>query len=74
MDDTDAVADKIKREKTDHGASPPSTLEELRARPEIDNLVGIYAALAGVTKEDGLKVLASTSGEGPNISTGFKRE
>src|SRR5512138_3375590 len=64
MDDTDAIADKIKRAKTDMEPAPPSTLDELRARPEIDNLVGIYAALAGVTKDDGLKVLASTAAEG----------
>jgi tryptophanyl-tRNA synthetase len=73
MDDTDTIADKIKRAKTDMEPAPPATLDDLRARPEIDNLVGIYAALAGVTKEDGLSLLASTAGEGPSIFTGFKR-
>jgi tryptophanyl-tRNA synthetase len=73
VDDTDAIADKIKRAKTDMEPAPPADLEQLKARPEIDNLVGIYAALAGVSKEDGLNLLISTSGEGPSIFTGFKR-
>jgi hypothetical protein len=29
----------------------PSEVEGLASRPEADNLVGIYAALAGVTRE-----------------------
>jgi tryptophanyl-tRNA synthetase len=73
MDDTDAIADKIKRAKTDMLPAPPANLEELAARPEIDNLVGIYAALAGITKEEALKALIATSSEGPSIFTGFKR-
>jgi tryptophanyl-tRNA synthetase len=73
MDDADTIADKIKRAKTDMLPSLPNTLEELRARPEIDNLVGIYAALAGVTKDAGLALLQSTSAEGPSLFTGFKR-
>ena len=72
MDDTDTIADKIKRAKTD--ADPlPNTVEELATRPEIDNLTGIYAALAGTTKEAALAMLISTSGEGPSLFTGFKR-
>lgn len=73
MDDVDVIADKIKRAKTDMEPAPPSNLEELKARPEVDNLVGIYAALAGITKEQGLETLISTSGEGPSIFTGLKR-
>jgi tryptophanyl-tRNA synthetase len=73
MDDADAIADKIKRAKTDMLPDVPGSLEDLRARPEIDNLVGIYAALAGITKEAGLGVLESSSKEGPSIFTGFKR-
>jgi len=73
MDGTDAIADKIKRAKTDMEPTPPADLEQLRARPEIDNLVGIYAALAKVSKEEGLKVLQATATEGPSIFTGFKR-
>ena len=73
MDDSDAIADKIKRAKTDMEPAPPSDLEELKARPEIDNLVGIYAALAGVSKQAALDLLISTSNEGPSIYTGLKR-
>ncbi|MGJ0557692.1 tryptophan--tRNA ligase [Methylocystis sp.] len=73
MDDTDAIADKIKRAKTDMEPAPPSNLEELKARPEVDNLVGIYAALAGSTKEEALGVLIATAKEGPSIFTGLKR-
>jgi tryptophanyl-tRNA synthetase len=72
MDDADAIADKIKRAKTD--ADPlPDTLEDLAKRPEIDNLVGIYAALADTPKQDALNMLHKTSGEGPSLFTGFKR-
>ncbi|HRN88196.1 MAG TPA: tryptophan--tRNA ligase [Hyphomicrobium sp.] len=73
MDDTDKIADKIKRAKTDMEPAPPANLEELKARPEIDNLVGIYAALAGISKEEGLKVLQDSASEGPSIFTGLKR-
>ncbi len=73
MDDTDVIADKIKRAKTDMEPAPPADLEALKARPEIDNLVGIYAALARVSKEEALKVLNDTAAEGPSIFTGFKR-
>lgn len=73
MDDTDTIADKIKRAKTDMEPAPPSSLEELKARPEVDNLVGIYAALAGITKEAALGVLTNTAKEGPSIFTGLKR-
>ncbi len=72
MDSTDTIADKIKRAKTD--AEPlPDSVEQLDKRPEIDNLVGIYAALAGTTKEAALEMLIATSGEGPSLFTGFKR-
>jgi tryptophanyl-tRNA synthetase len=73
MDDSDAIADKIKRAKTDMETAPPSNLEELKARPEIDNLVGIYAALAGISKQGALDQLIATSQEGPSIYTGLKR-
>ena len=73
MDDVDTIADKIKRAKTD--AEPlPNCLEELSKRPEIDNLVGIHAALAGKSKEDSLNQLLATSGEGPSYFTAFKRD
>ncbi|ODN72214.1 Tryptophan--tRNA ligase [Methylobrevis pamukkalensis] len=50
-DDADTISQKIRRAKTD--SEPlPSEIEGLKARPEADNLVGIYAALAGRTKAE----------------------
>lgn len=50
-DDADTIAQKIRRAKTD--SEPlPSEEKGLDPRPEADNLVGIYAALAGKTKQD----------------------
>jgi tryptophanyl-tRNA synthetase len=48
-DDADAVAQKIRKAKTDPEALP-SEEKGLEPRPEADNLVGIYAALQGSTK------------------------
>jgi tryptophanyl-tRNA synthetase len=49
-DDADGIAQKIRKAKTD--AEPlPSEVEGLKGRPEADNLVGIYAALSGLSKE-----------------------
>lgn len=49
-DDADAIAKKIKKAKTD--ADPlPSEVAGLKDRPEVDNLVGIYASLADMTKQ-----------------------
>ena len=53
-DDADTIALKIRRAKTDPEPLP-SEEKGLEARPEADNLIGIYAALAGVTKADALK-------------------
>jgi tryptophanyl-tRNA synthetase len=53
-DDADAIAQKVKKAKTDPEPLP-SEVEGLKNRPEADNLVGIYAALAGVTREAVLK-------------------
>src|SRR3569623_907580 len=54
LDDADAISQKIRRAKSDPEPLP-ETVEGLSQRPEADNLVGIYAALAGVTKADVLK-------------------
>ena len=52
-DDEDAIANKIKKAKTD--ALPlPSTIEELEKRPEAKNLIGIFSSLAGLTLENSL--------------------
>src|SRR5262252_3797087 len=49
-DDADVIALKIRRAKTD--PEPLSeTLAELERRPEADNLIGIYAALSGLSRE-----------------------
>ncbi|MGD9844845.1 MAG: tryptophan--tRNA ligase [Variibacter sp.] len=53
-DDADAIAQKIRKAKTDPEPLP-SEQAGLARRPEADNLVGIYAALADVTKADVLK-------------------
>ena len=59
-DDTDTIALKIRRAKTD--AEPlPDTLAALESRPEARNLVGIYAAL---TSGDPALVLREYAGKG----------
>src|SRR5712671_2526179 len=62
-DDADAVALKIRKAKTDPEPLP-HTIDELEKRPEADNLVGIYAALADMTRERALAQFA-----GQNFST-----
>jgi tryptophanyl-tRNA synthetase len=53
-DDADTIAQKIRKAKTD--PEPLSQDEEqLKKRPEADNLVGIYAALADTSKTDVLR-------------------
>ena len=59
-DDSDTVAQKIRKAKTD--AEPlPDNEEALAGRPEARNLVGIYAALAGRDVSD---VLGEFAGQG----------
>ena len=50
-DDADTIAQKIRKAKTDPEPLP-SEEKGLEPRPEADNLVGIYAALAGRSKAD----------------------
>ena len=50
-DDSEAIAQKFKKAKTDPDALP-SEIDGLAGRPEADNLVGVFAALAGQTKQD----------------------
>ncbi|HTR12824.1 MAG TPA: tryptophan--tRNA ligase [Roseiarcus sp.] len=50
-DDKDTIAQKIRKAKTDPEPLP-SELGGLAGRPEADNLVGIYAALADIAKTD----------------------
>ena len=58
-DDADTIAKKIRKAKTDP-APLPDTLDDLKERPEADNLVGIYAALSELSKE---QVLADFGGK-----------
>jgi tryptophanyl-tRNA synthetase len=48
-DDADAIAQKIRKAKTDPQPLPDDE-KALGSRPEADNLVGLYAALQGVSK------------------------
>jgi tryptophanyl-tRNA synthetase len=57
-DDADAIAQKVRKAKTDPEPLPGDS-EGLKARPEAANLVGIYAALADMSRE---KVLAEFAG------------
>jgi tryptophanyl-tRNA synthetase len=59
-DDADAIAMKIRRAKTDPEPLP-ATIGELAGRPEADNLVGIYAALAGLSREATLARFAGSN-------------
>jgi tryptophanyl-tRNA synthetase len=53
-DGPDEIARKFRKAKTDPEPLPEAA-EGLERRPEADNLVGIFAALSGGTKEDVLK-------------------
>jgi tryptophanyl-tRNA synthetase len=53
-DDADAIAQKIRKAKTDPEPLP-SEEKGLEGRPEADNLVGIYAALSGRAKPEVLR-------------------
>ena len=52
-DDADAIAQKVRRAKTDPEPLP-DTIVALEKRPEADNLIAIYAALAGQSREAAL--------------------
>jgi tryptophanyl-tRNA synthetase len=53
-DDADTIAQKIRKAKTDPEPLPHEE-KELETRPEAENLVGIFAALAGKTRADVLE-------------------
>src|SRR5271166_3580711 len=52
-DDAAAIALKIRKAKTDP-LPLPASISELERRPEADNLIGIYGALAGLSREQAL--------------------
>ena len=60
LDEADAIASKIRKARTDPEPLP-ETVDGLKDRPEADNLVGIYGALAGLTKA---QVLERFGGQG----------
>src|SRR2546430_1523369 len=62
-DDAELIALKIRRAKTDPEPLPDS-ITALEVRPEADNLVGIHAALSGLSRE---ATLARCAGQ--NFST-----
>ena len=53
-DDAETITLKLRKAKTDPEPLPHE-VEGLKHRPEADNLVGIYAALADITREDVLR-------------------
>lgn len=54
VDDADTILQKIKKATTDPNPLPES-VDGLKGRPEVENLVGIYAATSSRTTEDVLK-------------------
>ena len=66
-DDAEAIANKIKRAKTDP-LPLPSSKEELKDRPEAENLLNIYAALADQNRD---AVIAEFAGQ---QFSGFKNK
>ena len=59
-DDADAIVGKIRKARTDPEPLP-DTVAALEARPEADNLVGLYAAFSDRSKSE---VLAEYAGQG----------
>ena len=59
-DDADAIATKIRKSKTDMGVMPEPG-EALDDRPEVKNLIAIYAALSDQSRE---QVTAEFAGQG----------
>ena len=61
IDDADLITKKFKKAKTDVLGDMPEDEADLEGRPEVANLVGIYAALAGTDKA---AVLTEYGGKG----------
>jgi tryptophanyl-tRNA synthetase len=71
-DDADTIARKIHKAKTDSGPLP-DTLGALEKRPEADNLVGIYAALVGISKAEAHDIFVKTTSGRNDYFSYFKR-
>lgn len=61
IDDADTIARKIKKSKTDTQGDMPVDAAGLEGRPEVENLVGIYGAMSGLSTD---QVLAEYGGKG----------
>jgi tryptophanyl-tRNA synthetase len=59
-DDAEAIALKIRKAKTDPNPLP-ETAQDAEARPEADNLLGIYAALSDLSREEVIERWAGKS-------------
>ncbi|PHS39497.1 MAG: tryptophan--tRNA ligase [Robiginitomaculum sp.] len=59
-DDVETIAKKFRKARTDAGMVP-EMIDELAGRPEVKNLVGIYAALSGLKDQ---QVLDQFAGQG----------
>jgi tryptophanyl-tRNA synthetase len=59
-DSVDVISKKLRKARTDT-LPMPSHVDELKDRPEVDNLVGVYAAFADMSKE---AVVAEFAGQG----------
>jgi tryptophanyl-tRNA synthetase len=66
-DDADAIAQKIRKAKTDPNPLPVSE-KEFEGRPEAENLINIFAALADESRE---RIVARFAGQ---AFSGFKNE
>lgn len=59
-DGPDLIAKKIRKAKTDGGVMPEH-VDDMEGRPEVANLVGIYAALSGQSEQS---IVAEYAGQG----------
>ena len=59
-DKEDQIANKIKKAKTDT-LPIPSSLEELKERPEAKNLISIFSSISGFTMENSIKKFSGKS-------------
>ena len=64
-DDADTIAQKLRKAKTDPEPLP-SEAEGLKGRPEAENLVGIYAALAGTSQGGGAAASSAARSSPPS--------
>ncbi len=60
VDSAEEIASKIKRAKTDAG-TVPADAEALQGRPDVQNLIGIFAAMTGTTPA---KIMSDYGGQG----------